>query len=78
MPVRYYFNLTDGELVIRDEDGVEVPDIQAAVIYAMEVIEELRAEDPSNSETWAGWRLEIVDTQGRMVQCVELDKSSVQ
>ena len=31
-PVRYYFNLTDGETVIRDEESVEASSLQAAVI----------------------------------------------
>lgn len=73
VPVRYYFNLTDGEEVIRDEEGIELSDIQAAVGYALEVVEELRTEDPFNSAHWRGWRLEIVDASGRTVQRIPLD-----
>ena len=47
---RYYFNLTNGETMIRDGDGIEASSVQAAVISAMEAVEELRAQDPSNSE----------------------------
>ena len=55
---RYYFNLTDGDTMIRDQEGTKGFSIQAAVLSAMEAVEELRAQDPSNSEEWRGWRLE--------------------
>jgi hypothetical protein len=69
---RYYFNLTDGEIMIRDEEGIETTSIQAAVLAAME----LRAQDPFHSDEWQGWRLEIVDTSGRAVQTIPLDARS--
>ena len=55
---RYYSNLTDGEIMIRDGEGIETANIQAAVLSALEAIEELRAQDPSYSDEWQGWRLE--------------------
>jgi hypothetical protein len=73
VPVRYYFHLTDSDEVIRDEDGLELSDVQAAVISAIEVIKELRAEDPSTLHEWQGWRLEIVDASGRLMQSIPLD-----
>jgi hypothetical protein len=76
VPSRYYFNLTNGETMIRDEDGVEAASIQAAVVSAMEAVEELRAQDPSNSDEWRGWRLEIVDASGQAVQAFALDALS--
>jgi hypothetical protein len=75
-PARYFFNLTDGETMIRDEDGIEASCIRAAVVSAMEAVEELRAQDPSNSDEWQGWRLEIVDTSGRAIQAIPLDALS--
>ncbi|WP_246812430.1 DUF6894 family protein [Microvirga sp.] len=76
VPSRYYFNLTDGETMIRDEEGIEASSIQAAVVSAMEAVEELRAQDPSNSDEWQGWRLEIVDASGQAVQTFQLDALS--
>jgi hypothetical protein len=70
---RYYFNLTNGETTIRDEEGIEASSIQAAVVSALEAVEELRAHDPSNSDEWQGWRLEIVDASGQAVQAIPLD-----
>jgi hypothetical protein len=73
---RYYFNLTNGETMIRDEEGIEASSIQAAVVSAMEAVEELRAQDPSNSEEWRGWWLEVVDASGQAVQAIPLDALS--
>jgi hypothetical protein len=75
-PVRYYFNLTDGETMVRDEEGIEAASLQAAVVAAMEAVEELRAQDPSSSDEWQGWRLEIVDAAGQAVQSIPLDSSA--
>ena len=72
-PARYYFNLTDGDVMIRDEEGIEASSLQAAVISAMEAVEELRAQEPLTSDEWRGWRLEIVDTSGQAVQSIPLD-----
>lgn len=76
VPARYYFNLTNGDAMIRDEEGIEASSVQAAVASAMEAVEELRAQDPSNSDEWQGWRLEIVDASGQAVQSIPLDALS--
>ena len=70
---RYYFNLTNGETTIRDEEGILASSIQAAVGSAVEAVEELRAQDPSNSDEWQGWQLEIVDASGQALQTIPLD-----
>ena len=74
---RYYFNLTDGDTMIRDEEGIEASSVQAAVVSAMEAVEELRAQDPLNSDEWQGWQLEIVDASGQALQVIPLDALSV-
>ena len=73
---RYYFNLTNGDVMIRDEEGIEASSIQSAVISALEAVEELRAQDPSNSDEWQGWRLEVIDAEGRAVHAIPLDALS--
>jgi hypothetical protein len=42
----------------------------------MEAVEELRVQDPSNSNEWQGWKLEIVDTSGQAVHTIPLDALS--
>jgi hypothetical protein len=76
VPARYYFNLTNGDAMIRDKEGIEASSLQAAVLSAMEAVEELRAQDPLNSDEWQGWRLEIVDASGQAVQTIPLDALS--
>ena len=75
---RYYFHLTNGESLIRDDEGTEVSSMQSSLISAMEMIEELRAEDPSAADEWQGWRLEIVDASGGTVHTMLLDARSLQ
>ncbi len=73
MPSRYYFNLTDGDEVIRDEDGIEVSDVRTALIRAFDAIAELRQEGPAAVGEWQGWRLDIVDSSGNLIQSLLLD-----
>jgi hypothetical protein len=76
MPSRYYFNLTNGDEVIRDEDGIEAPDVRTAILQAFEAIEELRGEDLSPLAEWQGWRLDIVDGSGNLIQSLPLDSAA--
>ena len=76
MPSRYFFNLTDGHVVIPDEDGIEVSDDRAALIQAFEAIEELRRESNASQGEWEGWRLNIVDGSGRLVHSLALDDAA--
>ena len=76
MPLRYFFNLTDGYEVIPDEDGIEVSDDRAALIQAFEAIEELRRESNASQGEWEGWRLNIVDGSGRLIHSLALDDAA--
>ncbi len=77
MASRYYFNLTDGDAVIRDDDGIEVPDARVALIHAFEAIEELRHEGTSPADEWQGWRIDIVDGLGNLIQSLPLDSAEL-
>jgi len=76
MPSRYYFNLTDGDEVIRDEDGIEAPDVRTALIHAFEAIAELRQEDTSLLSDLQGWRLDIMDGSGHLIHSLALDSAA--
>lgn len=73
MTSRYYFNLTDGNQIICDDEGLLLADINAVVGYAFKVIEELRAVAPSPSEEWLGWRMEITNGTGDVVRVIPLE-----
>jgi hypothetical protein len=63
---RYFFNIRDGYDVDEDEEGVELPDLDAAKAEALATVEELRDElaDAGNIE------LEITDETGRRLLTV--------
>jgi hypothetical protein len=73
MHSRFYFHLNNGEDVIRDEEGILVSDFDAALIAAMEVIQELQAEDSVSAAEWQGWKLEITDEAGQVIESLSLD-----
>jgi hypothetical protein len=64
---RYFFNLNDGEKVIPDLEGTELPDDDSARAHAAQVVRELAKN--REHETGA-WRLAVCDAQGTL--CFEL------
>jgi hypothetical protein len=74
MHSRFYFNLTNGENVICDDVGTLVPDVYAALTYALEVMEELRTEDSSVEADWLDWRVEITDQTGQVLESLSLEE----
>jgi hypothetical protein len=73
MSSRYYFSLTDGNQIIRDDEGLQLADLNAAVGYAIKAIEELRAEAPSPSKEWLDWRMEITNGTSELVWVIPLE-----
>jgi len=72
MSSRYYFNLTDGDRIIRDQDGLKLADVNTAITYASKAIEELRVEALVSSDEWQGWRMEILNCFGDVVSVISL------
>jgi hypothetical protein len=73
MSSRSYFNLTDGDQFIWDEAGLELADINIAVLYAVTAIKELRAESSAPLDEWLGWRMEIISGTGEVVSVIPLN-----
>ncbi|QFU16521.1 DUF6894 family protein [Microvirga thermotolerans] len=63
---RFYFNIRDGYELDEDEEGIELPDLEAARAEALATVEELRGQlaDAANIE------LEIADESGRRLLTV--------
>jgi hypothetical protein len=63
---RFFFNIRDGHDFDEDDEGVELPDVDAARAEALATVEELRGElrDAGNIE------LEITDESGRRLLTV--------
>ena len=73
---RYFFDLTNGTDTIPDPDGLDLPDLKAAIMQAHLAIAELQQEDPAFGREWHGWRLEIVDQARDVVWSLSLDGSA--
>ncbi|AWM87226.1 hypothetical protein [Microvirga sp. 17 mud 1-3] len=65
MPL-YFFNIRDGYELDEDEEGIELPDLEAARAEALAIVEELRDQltDAANIE------LEIADESGQRLLTV--------
>jgi hypothetical protein len=70
MPV-FFFNLRDGSEGTADPEGVNLPDLQAAKNYAMEVARELMNR---NEVERRHWQLNVFDSDGSLVAEVPFAK----
>lgn len=66
---RYYFHLHNGA-VARDEEGLELPDLDAARQEAIKAARELMGEDIKAGLLRLGHRIEIRDADGAEVLVV--------
>jgi len=68
MPL-YFFHLSFGDRLVRDEEGVELPSRAAALREAFGVARDL--SDPANGgdpRRWAGWFLQVADAHDTIVR----------
>jgi hypothetical protein len=65
MPV-YFFNIRDGYEVDEDEEGIELPDLEAARAEALATVEELRSQMSDLDDIM----LEITDETGHRLLTV--------
>ncbi len=70
---RFFFNLRDGHEVDEDEEGIELPDFEAARAEAFATVEELREELAGDA---ARIELEITDETGRRLLSVPFAQRS--
>jgi hypothetical protein len=73
---RYFFNLSCNDKEIRDEEGVELPNIQEALPWIADAIEEFGLGDPLSQTEWQGWTLEIRDWEGRIARRFNLTSAN--
>jgi hypothetical protein len=70
--MRCHFHLVTSHEEILDEDGIEVSDLEDAKAHALSAIDELTREYAGAIEDWSGWRLDIVDPEGRLLHSIQL------
>jgi len=71
--VRIDFHVDHANVAIRDREGVDVSELQAALRRAKRVIAALRCEDPTAAQAWSEWRLEVMDAAGQVLVSLDLD-----
>ena len=71
--MRVYFHLRKETETIRDENGVEVRDVDGARAEALNTILEMRIAGDQEPADWAGWKLEVVDASGAVLFSLDLD-----
>jgi hypothetical protein len=71
---RYFFNTVDGRRY-PDEEGTELPDLEAVRRKATRVIAELLKERPSELWDTGHLRVEVADEAGAIVMTVEVSLS---
>ena len=60
---RYFFNLNDGQKIIPDLEGTELPDDDSARAHAAQVARELARNREQETRSW---RLAVCDAQGTL------------
>jgi hypothetical protein len=55
-----------------DDEGIEVSDLEDAKAQALSAMDELRQEYADVIQDWSGWRLDIVDPEGRILHSFQL------
>ncbi len=71
--MRCYFHLVNSHEIIEDDTGVEVLDLVKAHEFALQAIEDIRAEAIELGASWRDWRLDVVDPSGSVLLSIPLE-----
>lgn len=64
---RYFFHVRNGDSLIQDLEGIDLPDLDAARIEALEGARSLLSETVRTGGVLDGQRFEIVDESGQVL-----------
>ncbi len=67
---RYFFHIRDDGLVIKDVEGIELPDIPDMKARLLRAAKEVLSEEEWKAERTDGRSFEIVDEEGRTLLVV--------
>ena len=71
---RFFFHLADPASELKDEEGMDLPDAEAAWFQAVRSARELIRADLCLGSSWQGRRVCIEDEQGLPVQQVPFEE----
>jgi hypothetical protein len=69
---RYYFNLTNGEQVLSNHKGIDLPGNAAARADAVALASDLKHGAAMPGWDWTGWFVAIIDQHGHKVDEVPI------
>lgn len=69
---RYFFHVRDEDRLIEDQDGSELPDLEAARTEAAAAAREILAEQIRTGKEMSGRSFEITDDTGKVLATVTL------
>jgi hypothetical protein len=72
---RYHFNIRNGVGHIPDEDGRDLPDLEAARAEALEGIRSIVSEEARRGAIDLTGRIEITDDDGNLLSVVGYDEA---
>jgi hypothetical protein len=73
--MRLYFHLVSDAGAIWDLRGVEVDEVDDALGEALLAVDEIRSEEPTATEDWLGWMLQITDASERTLLLMDLGRT---
>jgi len=71
--MRCYFHLVYSHEIIEDDKCGEVLDLAKAHEFALQAIEDIRAEAIQLGASWQDWRLDVVDPSGNVLLSIPLE-----
>lgn len=69
---RFYFRLTDGNQVLNNHQGIDLPGRAAARENAVALARDLRLGTVMPGFHWGGWFVSVVDEHGHQVEDVPI------
>jgi hypothetical protein len=70
--MRYYFHLVSDQMQFLDDTGLDIPDLATAKDEVQNTLAQLRRATDDTDDDWAGWRLEVVSSEGGLLCSVSL------
>ena len=64
---RYYFHLSDGEQLLNNHQGLDLPGDAAARDDALALARDLKQGNVMQGWDWDGWFIKIVDEKGHTI-----------
>ena len=75
MSQRFHFDLTNGQELLRDDEGVDASGPKEAIEEAQALLDEMRGGVETEMPE-SGWQLIVRDESGMTLKAISLDKSA--